>query len=127
MRGEGYTDVVQVQNNSGHGVDVIARNPTTGEVKCIEVKANSSKLSADQKLGGENYVNDRLNRAIEGNGHYKIPPNSPQMKTDAEMARDWIDEAPRVDYEVHRVQVDRTTGQVNGTTVTPWDPPAPTE
>ncbi|NJM79747.1 MAG: hypothetical protein HC854_09190 [Flavobacterium sp.] len=42
LKAQGYTDVVQVQNNSSHGVDVIARNPLTGEVKCIEVKANTS-------------------------------------------------------------------------------------
>jgi Holliday junction resolvase-like predicted endonuclease len=122
LKANGYTDVVQVQNKSGHGVDVIARNPATGEVKCIEVKANSSKLEGDQKLGGERYVENRLDRAIEGKGHYKIPPNPEQMKTDAVKAKEWIEDAPKVDYEVHRVNVDNATGIAGDTKVSPWDP-----
>lgn len=121
----GYTDVVQVQNNSGHGVDVIARNPLTGDVKCIEVKANSSQLSEAQRMGGEKYVEDRLNRAVEGKGHYQIPPNSEQMKVDAETAQRWIENADKVDYEVHQVPVDNATGATGDPNVTQWDPKPP--
>ena len=122
LKANGYTEVVQVQNNSGHGVDVIARDPVTGNVKCIEVKANSSRLSEAQKLGGEVYVEDRLNRAIEGNGHYKIPPNPEQMKMDAETAKQWIENADNVDYEVHQVPVDNATGVTGNPKVSNWDP-----
>ena len=34
----GFDEVVSVQNNSGHGVDLIGRNSKTGEVKVWEVK-----------------------------------------------------------------------------------------
>ncbi|NJM79744.1 MAG: hypothetical protein HC854_09175 [Flavobacterium sp.] len=122
LKAQGYTDVVQVQNNSGHGVDVIARNPLTGEVKCIEVKANASKLSADQKLGGEKFVESRLKRATEAKGHYKIPPNSEQMKIDAQKAQKWIENSPKTDYEVHQVPVDNTTGVAGTPKVSPWEP-----
>lgn len=122
LKAQGYTDVVQVQNNSGHGVDVIARNPLTGEVKCVEVKANTSRLSEAQQRGGEEFVNDRLQRAVDGNGHYKIPPNSEQMKIDAQKAQEWIQDSPKTDYEVHRVPVDNTTGVAGDPVVSPWDP-----
>lgn len=125
LKADGYTEVVQVQNNSGHGVDVIARDPISGNVKCIEVKANSSQLSEAQKMGGEKYVEDRLNRAVEGNGHYKIPPNSEQMKLDAEKAQKWLEDAEKIDYEVHQVPVDNTTGVTGDPKVTQWDPKPP--
>ncbi len=121
LKAQGYTDVVQVQNNSGHGVDIIARNPITNEVKCIEAKTNSSPLSEAQNLGGKKFVQDRLDRAVSGKGHYKIPPNPPEVKTNAQKAKDWIQDANKVDYEVHRIKVDNVTGQTGTTTVTKWD------
>ncbi len=122
LKEDGFTEVVQIQNNSGHGIDVIARNPETGNVKCVEVKANTSQLSEAQRKGGEEFVKDRLDRATSGEGHYKIPPNSEQMKLDAEKAKDWISDAENVDYEVHRVKVDNTTGAPGQPEVTKWDP-----
>lgn len=122
LKAKGFTEVVQVQNNSGHGVDVIARNPLTGDVKCIEVKANSSKLSADQQLGGKEYVKNRLDRATSNKGHYKIPPNSEQMRADALKAKEWIRDADNVDYEVHQVPVDNATGVTGTPKISPWDP-----
>jgi hypothetical protein len=51
-----------------------------------------------------------------------IPPNPPELKTNAETAQQWIDNAPNVDYEVRRVQVDRNTGSAAKSEVTPWEP-----
>jgi Holliday junction resolvase-like predicted endonuclease len=120
LRAEGFTEVVQVQNKSGHGVDVIARNPLTGDVKCVEVKANSSKLSAEQAEGGEKYVKSRLDRATKGEGHYKIPPNSEQMKLDAEKAKEWLKESPKTDYEVYQVPINNVTGVTGTPKVSTW-------
>lgn len=120
---DGYTDILQIQNNSGHGVDVIARNPLTGEVKAIEVKANSSQLSAAQRQGGEAYVADRLRRAANGERGYGVPPNPENLPADARRAQQWLEDAPNVDYEVHRVPVDRTTGEAGTPEVSTWDPP----
>ncbi len=122
LKAQGYTDVVQVQNNSGHGVDVIARNPKTGAVKCVEVKANTSQLSEHQRWGGKKYVQDRLDRAVSGKGYNKIPPNPAELKTNAQKAKDWIQDAPQVDYEVHQVPVDNATGVAGTPKVSPWDP-----
>jgi Holliday junction resolvase-like predicted endonuclease len=119
---EGYTEVLQIQNNSGHGVDIIARNPLTGDVKAIEVKANSSRLSEDQRQGGEWYVEDRLRRAANGERGYGVPPNPPDLPVNARRAQQWLRDAPRVEYEVHRVPVDRTTGEVGEPEISPWDP-----
>ncbi len=122
---DGFTDILQIQNNSGHGVDIIARNPVTGEVKAVEVKANTSGLNPDQRRGGEWYVNDRLRRAANGERGYGVPPNSADLPTNARRAQQWIEDAPNVDYEVHRVPVDRTTGESGTPEVSPWDPPPP--
>jgi Holliday junction resolvase-like predicted endonuclease len=125
LTAEGYTEILQIQNNSGHGVDIIARNPLTGEVKAVEVKANQSRLSEDQAEGGEWYVEDRLRRAANGERGYGVPPNPPELPTNARTAQQWIEDAPRVDYEVHRVDVDRVTGDVGSIDVSPWDPVNP--
>ncbi len=87
----------------------------------MEVKANSLKLSADQAKGGKDFVEKRLDRAIEGKGHYKIPPNTEQMKLDAEKAKEWIKDSPKTDYEIHQVPVDNTTGAAGNPKVSPWE------
>ncbi len=118
LKAEGY-EVLQIQNNSGHGIDIIAKD-ADGNVKCIEVKTNSSSLSKAQQQGGKAFVNDRLNKAIEGEGHYKIPPNSEQMEIDAQTAREWINDADKVEYEIHKVDVDRITGEVSNQRISEW-------
>jgi Holliday junction resolvase-like predicted endonuclease len=119
---DGYTEILQIQNNSGHGVDIIARNPVTGDVKAVEVKANESRLSEDQERGGEWFVGDRLRRAANGERGYGVPPNRADLPADARRAQQWIEDAPNVDYEVHRVEVNRTTGETGSVDVSPWDP-----
>ena len=119
LKAEGY-EVLQIQNNSGHGIDIIAKD-ADGNVKCIEVKANSSSLSKAQQKGGEDFVDDRLKRSIGGKSHYKIPPNSKQMKKDAQTAKKWIQDADKVEYEIHRVDVDRITGKVSNQRVSEWN------
>lgn len=109
---EGYTDIVQIQNRSGHGIDVIGRNPDTGDVKCVEVKSNSSTKNADQQKGGEYFVNDRLRRAISEEKFYKIPPNPPELKDNAIKAQEWLDNAENVKYEEWRYKINRTTGEI---------------
>ncbi|RBL90455.1 hypothetical protein [Chitinophaga flava] len=119
---DGYIEILQIQNNSGHGVDIIGRNPTNGNVKAIEVKANSSRLNEAQKRGGEWFVEDRLERAANGRRGYGVPPNPPELPGNAIRAQQWIEDAPQVDYEVHRVPVDRFNGTVGQSDVTPWEP-----
>lgn len=95
MAEQGFDQIVAVQNNSGHGVDLIGRNSSTGEVKVWEVKttetASAPSLSKEQaKLGGENFTNDRLKRASSGSGNYgKVP----EAMKNAKLVKGWIDRA----------------------------------
>jgi hypothetical protein len=67
------------------------------------------------------FVSDRLEKARRANSrYYKVPPNSEQMKIDAETAKEWINDAPKVEYEVHRVDVDRTTGEASNHRISDW-------
>ena len=119
LRAEGYTDIVQVQNNSGHGVDVIGKKPD-GSVKCLEVKANTSRLEGDQLKGGQWYVRDRLRRAINGESHYGVPPNPADLPIKAQQAQDWIDNAPHVEYEQWQIDVDGANSTTGNPNKNPW-------
>jgi hypothetical protein len=109
IQDEGFDQVVEVQNNSGHGMDLIGRNSETGAVKVLEVKttttASAPELSKAQKeLGGKNFTNSRLDRAARGVGNYgKVPA---AMKN-ARIAQRWINKANgKVSYEKREVFVD---------------------
>lgn len=70
MEAEGF-EVLSAQNKSGHGVDLVGRNPKTGEVKVWEVKTTTTDKAppltkAQSKLGGEAFAADRLGKAAEG-------------------------------------------------------------
>ncbi|MCX7113700.1 MAG: hypothetical protein NTX45_27205, partial [Proteobacteria bacterium] len=103
---------VAVQNNSGHGVDLIGRNSTTGEVKVWEVKTtdgnSAPSLSRDQsKLGGEKFTQNRLQRAVEGQGNYgKVP----EARKNAKKVKKWLEQANKrnanTTYEKYEVFVD---------------------
>jgi hypothetical protein len=112
MMSEGFDEVIEVQNNSGHGVDLIGRNSKTGEVKVWEVKttdgSSAPSLSKDQgEMGGEEYTKDRLSRAASGQGNYgKVP----EAMENAEKAQDWMKKAKNagksVTYEKREVFID---------------------
>ncbi len=107
----GYTDVVQIQNASGHGVDIIARNPDTGEVKVMEVKTTtvgaSAKLSSAQKAGGKAYTESRLEEALGGN-------YGSQAEADALKAQQWMKQAGpnNTRFEVQQVLLTQGDGGV---------------
>ena len=111
MEADGF-EVVEVQNKSGHGIDLIGRDKD-GNVKVWEVKTTEGtkapELKGDQRLGGEKFTKDRLERATEGKGNYdKVP----KAKKNAEKVNDWIDKAKRrkkkVAYEKREVFIDDT-------------------
>jgi hypothetical protein len=95
MIADGFDEVISVENNSGHGVDLIGRNSRTGEVKVWEVKTTDGTvpgpLSKDQKkYGGEGFTNDRLAKAARGSGNYgKVPA----AMHNAQKAQGWLDDA----------------------------------
>ncbi|WP_221620618.1 hypothetical protein, partial [Tannerella forsythia] len=92
-RSLGYDEFYAVQNKSGNGVDIVARNSQTGDMVKAEVKTtqqdklwNGGKtkeipLSKDQRqMGGEHYTNDRLNRAAKRDDGYTDGRSSEQAK-----------------------------------------------
>ena len=95
MAKEGFDEIVAVQNNSNQGVDLVGRNSKTGEVKVWEVKATETNragsLRGDQKsMGGKDFTNDRLDRAMRGEGNYgKVP----EAVKNAETVDDWLKKA----------------------------------
>lgn len=112
MARDGFDEIVEVQNNSGHGVDLIGRNSTTGEVKVWEVKTTDSAtppaLSKEQaEKGGKIFTADRLKRAEDGRGNYgKVP----KAMENAKKAKRWLTNAQRgnkpITYEKREVFVD---------------------
>jgi RHS repeat-associated protein len=79
-----YSDFAAIQNNSGHGVDLMAKNATTGEWESIEVKTTQTtkapSLSKAQGAGANNYTQNRLGRAAAGSGHYKSMPLADRVR-----------------------------------------------
>ena len=102
LKKQGFDQVVQIQNRSGNGVDVIARNSQTGEVRVIEVKTTRGNtlpgLSNKQKLGGAKYTGSRLKRAIAG----KYEPTTTPAQ--AEEAQNWIKQASAQNKLIYKVQ-----------------------
>ena len=97
MAEQGFDQIVSVQNNSGHGSDLVGRNSKTGEVKVWEVKSTTTDrappLSKEQaKLGGADYTKDRLGRAAQGRGNYgKVP----EAIANARKAFSWMQDAKK--------------------------------
>ena len=92
-KGKGYDEFYAVQNKSGNGVDVVARNSETGNMVKAEVKTTKQDRlwndgnpreipmsKAQKEMGGENYTNDRLNRAAKGEDGYTDGVSSQQAK-----------------------------------------------
>jgi RHS repeat-associated protein len=61
-QGMGHTIVGSVQNTSGHGIDLVTRDPS-GTLHFWEVKVNSARMSRAQS-GGATFIRSRLARAL---------------------------------------------------------------
>jgi hypothetical protein len=88
---DGYTDVMEVQNKSGHGVDLMGRN-ANGDVRVLEVKTTDGTtapgLKGDQaSMGGKGFTDSRLDRAANAKGHYK---NSPEAIANGIKGQEWL-------------------------------------
>ena len=92
-KGKGYDEFYAVQNKSGNGVDIVARNSENGNIVKAEVKTTKQDRlwndgepreipmsKAQKEMGGENYTNDRLNRAAKGEDGYTDGVSSQQAK-----------------------------------------------
>jgi Holliday junction resolvase-like predicted endonuclease len=90
---KGYDEFFEVQNPSGNGVDIVARNSKTGDMIKVEVKTTRQEklwnngdtkeipMSKDQKeMGGKEYTDDRLNRAANEDDGYTDGVSSEQAE-----------------------------------------------
>jgi hypothetical protein len=132
LEDQGY-EVIDVQNKSGHGIDVVGRDPKTGHVRVLEVKSTQTDVAppltgAGKKLGGEEFTRNRTEKALDGKGHWQ---NQPAVMANAQKLKDWLTEAKergaKVNYEKYDVFVDdpdRGCIQRKGSKSSPWEAPA---
>lgn len=123
FKARGYTTILTAKNPSGHGVDVFMYNPTTRQYIVAEIKANTSKLSPDQRLG-PTYALDRMRRAADGEGSWASA--SPTDKERASIALGKLTSGEPVGdtrYLVIRYDVDPATLAVSNPRHADWASP----
>ena len=102
-KSKGYDEFYAVQNKSGNGVDIVARNSENGNIVKAEVKTTKQDRlwndgdpreipmsKAQKEMGGENYTNDRLNRAAKAEDGYTDGVSSQQAEKALEDQREAI-------------------------------------
>jgi RHS repeat-associated protein len=107
-----------IQNRSGHGIDLVYRDPTTGRVHVAEVKANSAVTSMAQSRGADFFGRSRLARAA----NWQLDANGVVARNALER---WVRDNPtsRVTGLLIRTSVTiDAQGRARGTFVsaTPW-------
>lgn len=92
----GHTDIVSIKNASGHGIDVVSRDPK-GNLQFDEVKTSAMAQARAQRGDPVDFVESRLDRAIGQNGHWAEHNTMPGVADTARRLRDEIaDESGRV-------------------------------
>ena len=66
---QGHTDILAIKNNSGHGIDLVSRNPV-GELEFNEIKTSATGQAKGQRGDPEGFIPDRIRRAIVQEGHW---------------------------------------------------------
>ena len=117
LAGQGFTEQQTVENRSGNGIDLVGRNPSTGEVRVVEVKANGASLGTLQQQGGPANTSRVLGQALNPNA----TPTWRDAVGPARRVQRWINNAPSVDYEVWKYTVDRDTLEVSAPKSTDWN------
>jgi Holliday junction resolvase-like predicted endonuclease len=119
LRTRGYDEFFDVQNKSGNGVDIVARNSSTGDMMHQEVKTTQQDklwnggdtkpipLSKEQKLSGAEYTDSRLNRAAKGDNGYTDGVSTQQAKEAQDAIRDAELNGAKIEYEKVDVHVDK--------------------
>lgn len=106
----GYTDIVSLQNKSGHGIDLIGRNPA-GELEFFEVKTSARGMAREQYGNPDQFIERRLTLAIAGVGqwaHHRVPEG---MRALAERLRDEIaEQGGQVNAKWVRLNLSREPG-----------------
>jgi len=129
---DGYRDLVPIQNNSGHGNDMAAFNPTTDRWEIFEIKASVKGIAREQSGNPEPLITSRLQLAVNERGHW-APKNmwEEQARSTAEKILDeHFDVATQrlnVDTKWARVNIERDpiSGELKGTPqIEKWMTPA---
>src|SRR5262249_40054333 len=75
-----------IQNNSGHGIDVLARN-SSGELRFFEVKTSTTGQAGrltDAQRYTEEFITTRLERAAQAQGQWRnLDPATRRKAADA--------------------------------------------
>jgi hypothetical protein len=114
LKSEGYDTFYRVQNKSGNGVDIVAKNSKTGAITIAEVKSTKQEklfgkelpLSKDQAKGGKNFSESRLNRAANEEDGYTDGISSEQAKNALKSIRKANKTGANVTYKKYDVYVD---------------------
>lgn len=129
---KGYRDIVPIQNNSGHGNDVVAINPRTDRWEIFEVKTSAHGIAKGQGSDPQPLVDRRIDLAIRQEGHW-TPQNVWEVtakSTAMRIRKDAFDtetDQLKVDTYWSRINLeqDRATGLIRGEPeIEPWLPKA---
>ena len=85
----GHTDIVAVKNNSGHGIDLVSRNPAD-ELEFSEIKSSAQGQAKGQRGDPEDFVTSRLDRAIGQDRHWAEHNTMPGVRDTAFNLREEI-------------------------------------
>ncbi|WAW89005.1 hypothetical protein LPY96_11845 [Xanthomonas citri pv. malvacearum] len=66
---QGYSDIVAIKNRSGHGIDLVGRNPD-GDLEFFEIKTSAKGLAPAQHGDPEQFVAKRIDLAIRAEKHW---------------------------------------------------------
>ncbi|RMH87626.1 hypothetical protein EBB59_12745 [Lysobacter pythonis] len=129
---KGYRDLVPIQNNSGHGNDLLGINPETNRWEVLEVKASVQGMAKSQTGEPFPLVTKRLERAAKAESHWASKNVwEEQTKPTAQRVLDEVyDQATEkldVDPKWSRVNIERdaATGELKATPeISDWQSPA---
>jgi len=74
----GHTDIIAIKNNSGHGIDLVSRNPA-GELEFSEIKTSAVGQAKGQRGNPEEFIPERLQRAMDQEGHWAARNTLPAL------------------------------------------------
>ncbi len=123
LQQKGYTDIIQLQNKSGHGIDIIARN-AQGLVRFFEVKSSAASLLGRLSPAQQNintFVSRRLDLARGASGAWQSVDPAVQRAA-INIARQLALQGGQAQGMVIRVQNALTNPSLNGVTRWIWPP-----
>ncbi|MEB1348946.1 XVIPCD domain-containing protein [Xanthomonas campestris pv. campestris] len=124
---QGYSDIVAIKNRSGHGIDLVGRNPD-GDLEFFEIKTSAKGLAPAQHGDPEQFVAKRLERAIDAQGHWDPKNTIPGLKSIAQdISREIGPEAENINATWVRLNLSRSPDAPHlqiERKIDPWGKPA---